>query len=527
VTTDRLTIEQLGKVNNELTGIYSNSVGDFSGHGGDVNVTAHDNVSITGGEISADTYGSGNAGNIFLNSNSLHVDGQNHLLGGIDSSSFGSGAAGNIWVTANSILLSRAGYISSITTRSGRAGLIDMRVKQLSLIEGGEISTSSLGTADAGNVFIRGIDRTSAANEVFISGVSDNLPILLPDGRFVKGEFSGIYLNTTGSGNGGSLEMNADHLAISDGGVISAIAAFGSTIDTQGGSIDIHAQNVDLSGGALISASTSGIGKAGSVKVIADDSITIGGRFDRIRHAGVTNLRFSDRSGISSGATYDLDPNASGLGVGGQVTVSARFLNLFDGAEISAVNKGSDEAGTIDITATDTLTLKQGSAITVESAQGNAGDINVSAGRLIYLLDSSMTTSAAGGFGNGGNISIDPTFVVLNNSDIIANAVQGKGGNIDIITDFFLPSVESIVSASSTFGLQGTVSIQSQYSNIAGSIGVLPGSLLDVSNLLNDDCAAAAVNASSFTIGGRGGLPLSPDSFWFQGLQSMQCGVGL
>jgi large exoprotein involved in heme utilization and adhesion len=37
----------------------------------------------------------------------------------------------------------------------------------------------------------------------------------------------------------------------------------------------------------------------------------------------------------------------------------------------------------------------------------------------------------------GGNITIDPQYVILNDSQIIANAYEGTGGNIRIIADVF------------------------------------------------------------------------------------------
>lgn len=552
VNSGRIVIDK--QASNLFTGISSAALYPNSGRGGDVNLTIRDDLLLSGGSISASsagsynagsigvtadklvitgglinaiTFGAGDAGDIRINADTLKIDGQNQVFTGIDSASFGSGAAGNIGITANNILLSRLGSITTDTFVSGSAGEINLSVNHLSLNNGGHITSSTQSSGDAGDIVIQGMDRVSPTDEVLIDGLADNIDFILPDGHVAKGSPSGIYLNTIGSGNGGSLDLQTNRLAISDGGLISAVAAFGSSITTKGGDIDIHAHTVDLSGGALISANTSGVGKAGSVKVEADKSLTISGYFDRSRHTNVTNPRTSERSGISSGATYDLDPNAEALGRGGKVTVSTSKLILADGAEISAVNKGSDEAGTIYIAATDTLILRNDSAITVESALGSAGDVNINVGNLVYLLNSKITTSAAAGFGNGGNINIDPTFVVLNNSRIIADALKGNGGNINITTDFFLPSASSIVSASSKFGLQGVISIQSQYSNIVSSIGVLPSSLLDVSNLLNDDCSAAAVNASSFTVNGRGSLPLAPDSFLFQGLQSMQCGVGL
>ena len=51
---------------------------------------------------------------------------------------------------------------------------------------------------------------------------------------------------------------------------------------------------------------------------------------------------------------------------------------------------------------------------------------------MIRLRDSQITTAVGSGRGAGGNITIDPEFVVLENSQISANAFGGPGGNITI-----------------------------------------------------------------------------------------------
>ena len=53
------------------------------------------------------------------------------------------------------------------------------------------------------------------------------------------------------------------------------------------------------------------------------------------------------------------------------------------------------------------------------------------------LQDSLISASVADGPGGGGNISIDPQFVILQNSQILAQAAQGQGGAITIIANLF------------------------------------------------------------------------------------------
>jgi len=58
---------------------------------------------------------------------------------------------------------------------------------------------------------------------------------------------------------------------------------------------------------------------------------------------------------------------------------------------------------------------------------------------MIRLRDSTINTSVAGGAWTvGGNITIDPDFIILQNSKIIANAFEGRGGNIRIVAGTFL-----------------------------------------------------------------------------------------
>jgi len=66
----------------------------------------------------------------------------------------------------------------------------------------------------------------------------------------------------------------------------------------------------------------------------------------------------------------------------------------------------------------------------------NGGNIELTAGRRIYLFHSPLSANAHQG--NGGNITFDPTFVILNKSPITAKVdVQGNGGVVTVNSDFF------------------------------------------------------------------------------------------
>ena len=68
----------------------------------------------------------------------------------------------------------------------------------------------------------------------------------------------------------------------------------------------------------------------------------------------------------------------------------------------------------------------------------------------MHLKKGEITTSVGSAPGAGGNIFIDPTFVILEDgSRIVANAFGGPGGNIQIFATYFLNTLDSLVDASS------------------------------------------------------------------------------
>ena len=128
------------------------------------------------------------------------------------------------------------------------------------------------------------------------------------------------------------------------------------------------------------------------------------------------------------------------------------------------------------------------------------------------LINSQINTSVQGGPTTaGGNITLDPRTVTLQNSQVLAEAVQGQGGNITIVAGTFLADHTSLVSASSQFGLSGVVNIQSPVSMLSGTLATLPKQPLPVQQLLQQRCAAQGnSHLSSLVVAGRDRLPSEP-----------------
>ena len=89
--------------------------------------------------------------------------------------------------------------------------------------------------------------------------------------------------------------------------------------------------------------------------------------------------------------------------------------------------------------------------------------------------------------------------------------VLGGGRNINITTNLLMPDSTSIISASSQFGQQGNIVIQSPVSPASGKLNPLGQKPLVATSLLSQRCAAVAGGSiSSFTVAGRDSLPMEP-----------------
>ena len=143
--------------------------------------------------------------------------------------------------------------------------------------------------------------------------------------------------------------------------------------------------------------------------------------------------------------------------------------------------------------------MGNGAAISTEATTSTAsgGNITLHVSDFLYLVSSGITTSVKGETGNGGNIVIDPQLAILNHSSIIAEAIEGHGGNITITAGEFIPSSDSTISATSQLGISGTVEINGPRVDVNGALVVLSSELRGRAAVLREACAAAATGRSS------------------------------
>jgi filamentous hemagglutinin family protein len=498
--------------------IKANTSGDRNGVGIDINVDSL--------HIKAATVGSGTGGSFDAETHSMLLErGVGRILenptGLFTRAEEGStGDGGDITVNADSLTMQGSVLISASTFGAGRAG--DLRITADSMLLEGE------GEGVFGPLLFAAAGREGM-------GDGGDITVEVDNSLTMRGE-TVIVASTYGAGRAGDLRITADTMLLEGTNpinptLLAAATTQGSTGD--GGDITVEVDNsLTMRGSALIATSTYGAGRAGDLRITADTMLLEG------VHEGVLTGLFAVVAEGSTGDGGDITVNADrltmrdgpmisistfGAGRGSAVTVNATDIELRDGATISAESFGrglgialhpdAGHSGNISIHASDSLRLFNGSRISVETEEANAGSIDLKVGHLLHLRGSRITTSVAGGAGDGGNIIIDPVFTVLDGgSQIVAQALAGHGGNIHITSDFFFKSPDSLVSAASGFPeLSGTVVIDAPDTDVIAGFAGLPANFLDAATVLTQLCAGrSGANVSSLVVRKYEVLPDSP-----------------
>jgi filamentous hemagglutinin family protein len=470
------------------------------------------------GRITTASDGSaGSAGNIELSSTqgdlllkNAFITSQATLLAASESANgpLGTGNTGNIILNApnGDILLSQGGSVfNAVDSTTGSLGKIAITARNLTLQEGSRIEGDNLTPQLPNNITLALSERmTLESNSLIItsawrSAPAADLTVTAPQVLITGG--SSLITDTFRSGQGGRLSLFTDSLQLTDGGQLrsgSRPAPFSTDPPVPtgaGGTVVVQspagpAQSILVDGvGSGVFTDTQGTGRGGNVNLTAQ-SVTV-------QNGGAIS---ASTTGTASGAT------------GGTIAISSvQSTNLNSGGTITASSTGPANAGNITINAGSQFFSNNG-RVTTEASQASGGNIVVQATDSIRLVNSRVSTSVEGGPTTaGGNITLDPSVVTLQNSQVLAQANQGQGGNINITAGTFLADQTSLVSASSEFGLSGTVNIQSPVSSLSGTLATLPQQPLQVQNLLSQRCAAqAGGRLSSLVVSGRERLPAEP-----------------
>ena len=298
--------------------------------------------------------------------------------------------------------------------------------------------------------------------------------VLQVSGQLTLSNNAQINNVTQGSAQGGSINVSAGSLHIDSANLASDVSI--STLTTgsgQAGDVNIAVENdILMRGNGQINAMTLGDGDAGNINISATNLSML--ETEQNPHVtqfvGIQSLsgQETDIDNAPTGSSGDINLNISGDlqmlhganivsitvgdGTAGDININANNI-LLDSHRGRASNTigsntlGPDangDAGNIQLHVQDTLTLSGNAFVsTTAISQGNAGDMTISARRLLMqgngdeMSRSGINSSSVGpgAFGNAGTVRVNVSedILMINGANITSDtANNGNAGNIYI-----------------------------------------------------------------------------------------------
>ena len=492
---------------------------------------------------------------------------------------------GSIRLIANGSITTNGDLLSQVADNTGVNGLRDDVAGNITLRAGGDINTRNVvafGRNDTrdilnsdlldnrystiriesitGSVFINGANISAtnvysqgninnpgyagdiiidAAKEIAISGSTITSEgslgrILIGKNNFEDDEisaqsivigggntFSNSFLSSANnsSGNGGLIKLIADVIDIKDGSVLTTDVRN----QAEGGSIEVKVNSLSITGGAFLGSGTYGSGNGGSISINARDSVLL---------SGVQESLLYGEEFVSSGIYTNTQEGSFGRGGDITVTVTNGFLEVTNGAYLSATTTGNGNAGNITIYAHDRVsfkgrdTEKNGflsgaySRADLRSAEGTrGGNISITTQFLGVEDSARIGVNSVGRGRTPGDITINANDISLKNQAVILatnDQVIGTESFGNITLQGFdgkqpaesLTVVNSLITASTASGVAGNINLNTRdFVQLSGSFRdpyldyVLPLEKYEDSDLGSDRAGLLAIA----TLGGRAG----------------------
>jgi large exoprotein involved in heme utilization and adhesion len=462
----------------------------FSILGHPVSNATKDVVLADSAQFVASTYGQGNAGDVIINAtNSVSIDGYVNSNGQLLASGIFS-TVGDVDSTQNNIV-------------KGNSGNIQITTEKLSLTNGAQLVTATLGQGNAGNVIINAtksisVDGYQTAIFSTVGAVNNNQNnlavgnggnIQITTNQLSLTNGAQFLVNTYGQGNAGNVIINATNSVSMDNhaDIFSSVGDVTNTQNNQaignGGNIQITTGRLSLANSAQLGTDTFGQGNAGNVIINATNSVSLDGHGDIFSTVGNVNITLDNFI----------------KGNGGNIQITTDQLSLTNGAELLASTYGQGNAGNVIINATNSVSVDGNQTLIFSTAgsadsnaeqnslaQGKGGSIRITTNQL-SLAHHAQFNASTYGQSEAGNIEVASGSISLDQGMITAQTRSGNGGSITLTPkDLLLLRNHSLIST--------TAGISSANGN-GGDITInAPNGFVVATNHDNNDITANAFN---------------------------------
>ncbi|MBR8839475.1 MAG: S-layer family protein [Stigonema ocellatum SAG 48.90 = DSM 106950] len=339
----------------------------------------------------------------------------------------------------------------------GNTGNIHIQAGSLSLANDALLTSETYGQGNAGNILIEVDNAVSLTNYSFIlnglrGGAMGNGGKIDIHARSLTVTDSALSASTNNNtqGKAGNIEINADDFVKISGVIPGSGASAGlfTTAEDTGkggaGDIIVNTNALSISNGAVLSARTRNSYSGGNITVnVKTLEATNGGQlFSTASSSGrAGDITINAASSIIlSGSDPTYADRVAGFGLSNPISENSAQVDTDGSASgLFARSTGQGNAGNISVTVRrGNLQANNGNILT-NATQSGGGNVDITA-RDIRLRNNSAIKTNSGG-GNGGNITLTAkTIVALEDSDILSFAPKGQGGNITFNTRAFLSS---------------------------------------------------------------------------------------
>ncbi|MEM7018082.1 MAG: hypothetical protein AAF512_12185, partial [Pseudomonadota bacterium] len=495
------------------------------------------NITVSNAEIFADTLGAEGGLGIQLHAaESLNLSGVGTLITAQVLNPFTSGHGGDIQITAQDLTIEDGAQVSSSSFGTGDAGEINVTVTGRTHLDG-VVAFSVLNTfrsgfsnvtessGQGGAIRIKSEELHLSNSAGINSGtlgtgragdIALEVRTLEVDSLAEIGVNSGLPNTPTADlGAGGALTINATESITIQGGEAPrgtaarkiSVLASNTFSNSPSGDIIINTPLLQLSDLAAIQSGTANNAGTGGTIRLNVETLLVAQQADITVEslgsgdAGTLDIQANEIRLDDGGA---LRSNSAQAGLGGAITLQTNNALLGNHALITAQSSGQGDAGTVTANITESLRLEGGSSIATSAATAGGGNIDISTmtDASIFVFDSTITSSVMAAQGDGGNLTIGATrFTVLDESRVFAQAFEGNGGNILLTADQFIASGGSVISASSTLGIDGNVAIAAPDVDILGVLETAPTEFINAQDLQDRSCVnLTAASQSRFFV---------------------------
>ncbi|MBR8828246.1 MAG: filamentous hemagglutinin N-terminal domain-containing protein [Gomphosphaeria aponina SAG 52.96 = DSM 107014] len=441
------------------------------------------------------------------------------------------GTSGSISVSGRNVTLVSGSGLGAVNLGLETGSPIVVKATEMLELNGSAIATAALSSGKAGDIIIE-TQRLLLVNYSFIDvspnndGAGGN--ILINASELVQlGDASLIQAQAYDTGDGGNIQIATQKLMLTEGGRI-ATSTFGQG---DGGNININATElVQIEGEGVfnvqgeirhsaIEAFTDGAtGNGGNInlstgQLLVQDSgrINVASVNGSQGEAGTANINASESITLR-GINTTVEATSDGTVPAGNLNINTNTLQVLEGAKINVLASGTGAAGNIQVSA-NSLLLETGGQLNAATAAGE-GNINVQIQDSLILRNQGEITTNATGTASGGNINLGTaTLTALDNSKISANAQQGFGGEVIINTQGIFVSPDSAITATSELGPQfnGIVEINGVEIDPNQELASLP-QYPGVAPQITQGCQTGG-GGSSFVSVGKGGITPGLEEF--------------